>query len=165
MTKKPRSSNLRWKAFARAPHASKLIGQPHQYEPRIGDDREQHAPERIRLAGGKGAIGRPLSARAELAEPGKLTRELHGRGAVRRDRGLIGKHAARKQRLQQRARDDFAFGIERRKYRGRFHALLDGGLPCRRIRSDRVEQGAQVGQHGRAGRRRSGRRLHGEPLS
>ena len=149
----------------RAAHAPQLLREPHQHEPRIGDDRQQHAPERIRLAGGQGPLRRPLRAGLELAEPLQLVRKGHGRLAE--DPGRVGgiQQAARQQRLQQGAGDDLAFRIERGDDLGGLASLFDGRRPAVRGCRQGSKRGAQFGQHGHAGRRCRGRRLHGKPLS
>jgi hypothetical protein len=152
--------------LTRVAHPAQLFREPYQHQPRVGDDREQHAPQRVGLVGGEAAARRPLGAGTKLAEPPELLREA--------DRGLAGDRdgAGPRQlrmaedRLQQRSRDDLAFRVERGQDGGRVRALPQGGRPGGVIRrASRSERGAQFLERRRSGSRCSGRRLHGEWLS
>ena len=146
-------------------HAAQLLGQAHQDQPRVGDDREQHPAERIGLTRRQAASRRPLRAGAKLPEASELLGK-DGRGFAE-CRGRLGarQEAAREQRLEQSARDDLALGVECGNDRRGLVALLSRGRPAVGLRRPAIERSAQFIQYGRAGGRSRGRRLHGEWLS
>ncbi len=151
--------------LARMAHPPQLVGEAHQHQARVGDDREQHAPQRIRLGAGKGLLRRPLRPGPELAQPAEFSRELRRCLAEGGCRRLRLEQPALEQRLQQRAGDDHPLGIERRDDPGRLRACFLRLPPVVRAGRQRGERRAQLGQHAAASGRCRGRRLHGEPLS
>ena len=70
---------------ARMPHPSQLVREAHEDEARVGDDGQQHAPQRIRLPARQAPARRQRRAGTELAEAPEFLRE-DGRGLRRRSR-------------------------------------------------------------------------------
>ena len=151
--------------IARVPHAAQLVREAHENQARVGDDGEQHPAERVRLAARQAAAGRRQGPRANLAETPEPFREDRRNLAHARDRLGAREVAARKERLDQGAGNDVALGVECGDDRRGFLALGPRLRPAVRRRRPVLERGAQWLQHGRAGGRSRGRRLHGEWLS